>query len=229
MYINNKDINDYNAKLLSRIIYPSETTINSEWNNNSLEPIIDKDIKRKFKKILIEIEFQGSVEEIEIYKSNLLKEISISNIKFKNLFNFYRGFMVSNDIKNKVNGFEIISIEMKVIEEEEQKTINFNKSNNLTLFTGGNDTTPAILEITPSVNVSTVNITGLGEEITLNNLTTNNTIIIDGVKGLITENGENKFKDYDSWGFPRLEPGENNISVDDNTLDIVIKYKPRWI
>ncbi|NBI08056.1 phage distal tail protein [Senegalia massiliensis] len=229
MYINNKDITEYNAKLLNRIIYPSETTINNEWNDNSLEPIIDEKVKRKYKRVLIEIEFQGTPEEIEMNKSNLLKDISIATIKFKSLLNFYRGSMVNNDIKNKVNGFEVISIEMKVIEEEQEKTINFNKSNDLTIFVGGNDTTPAIVEITPSIDVASVNITGFGEDITLNNLTIDNTVILDGVKGLITENGENKFLDYDSWGFPRLEPGENNISVDNDTLDIIIKYKPRWI
>lgn len=31
------------------------------------------------------------------------------------------------------------------------------------------------------------------------------------------------------WGFPRLKPGANTITVSKNNVDITIKYKPRFI
>jgi len=31
------------------------------------------------------------------------------------------------------------------------------------------------------------------------------------------------------WGFPKLIPGENTITVDKDSVDITIKYKPRYV
>lgn len=236
MFINNQSIENYGAELHLKEIGTKNIEIDGEWIKNKYTIKGKQELSIPIKAELI---VKGeNLTELKMNISHIVKEASLveCSIKFEDIDFFYDCILISSDTKYIGEDFmedketSLLSLEFDAYYQyDEEKIINFNKSNNLTLYVGGNDTTPAILEITPSVNVSTVNITGLGEEITLNNLTTNNTIIIDGVKGLITENSDNKFPDYDSWGFPKLEPGENNIFVDNDTLDIVIKYNPRWI
>lgn len=234
MYINNIDIVQFDAELYSKQIGTKEINSETEWNRNKF---LIKDQQKLSLPLNVELIVKG--EDINILEkniSNIIKESQKCSIKFKDIDFFLDGIVKSSSPKyigkDLMDDKEtsLLNLDFEVYYKyEQEKTINFNKSNDLTIFVGGNDTTPAIVEINPSMDVASVNITGFREDITLNNLTIDNTVILDGVKGLITENGENKFPDYDSWGFPRLEPGENNISLDDNTLDIVIKYKPRWI
>lgn len=229
MHINNKHLSEYGAKLLDRHIYLSEMKIDSFWPEGSINPYVGKNVKYKYKTLVVDIEFKGTPNEIELNKSRLLKEMSISTIKFIGIDNYYSGHIISTSIRNKVTGFEVVTATMLVVEHEEEKTQTFNRSETTTIYLNSNEVTPAILEIKPSIDLVTATITGLGEDITLKNLTAGQMVTIDGEKGLVTENGQNKWPDYDSWGFPKLEPGENKITVDRVTLDITIKYKPRWI
>lgn len=229
MHINNKHLSEYGAKLLDRHIYLSEMKIDSFWPEGSISPYIGDEIKYKYKTLVVDIEFKGNPNDIEQNKSRLLKEMSISTIKFAKIDNFYSGHIAGTGIKSKVTGFEVVTITMFVIEHEEEIINTFNRSETTAIYLHSNAITPVILEVKPSINLVTATITGLGEDITLKNLTAGQMVTIDGEKGLVTENGQNKWLDYDSWGFPKLEPGENKITVDRVTLDITIKYKPRWI
>lgn len=229
MHINDKDISEYNAKLLNRQILPSEMSINSYWPDGSTSPFIDKNVKYKYKTLNLGIEFKGNPSEIELHKSKLISDISVSEIEFKALNNYYSGHVTSISVTNKVIGYETINIAMLVVEHSKETVINFNRQSFTTIQLTSTATTPCILEVKPSIDLVSATITGFGEDITLSNLTTGQTIIIDGEKGTVTENGQNKWLDYDSWGFPKLDPGVNNIAVDRVTLDITIRYKARWL
>ncbi|MDC4242595.1 phage tail family protein, partial [Clostridium tertium] len=99
-----------------------------------------------------------------------------------------------------------------------------------TINVSGNLETPAILELTPSIDLIDLTINGLDEEaIILKNLKANKKLIVNGEEGTVTVDGVNKYSDTDMWGFPRLKPGANTITVSKNNVDITIKYKPRYI
>lgn len=227
MYINNWDIKIYNAKLLERSISPSSFEIEKSWSKNSLTPLINKDIKRRYKDLTLTVEFKGTAAEIEKDKSRFIKDISISTIQFKTLKNNYIGSVTQIREGRKFRGFETLEVSMEVIEEEPEQKIDLNGET--TLFVDGNTETPCILEFTPTQNLVNVTITGLGEDITINNLTKDKTVVIDGEKGLVLEEGENKWTDYDSWSFPKLNPGENNITINKASIDAKLSYKARWI
>lgn len=93
----------------------------------------------------------------------------------------------------------------------------------------GNLNAPAVIEITPSENLTDLVITGVCEDfITINNLTAGKKIIIDGEFGTVLENGENKFEDTIMWEYPRLVPGINTITLSETNCDISIIFKPRY-
>ena len=105
-----------------------------------------------------------------------------------------------------------------------------NRTFSKTINVPGNYKVPAIIEITPSIGLIDLTISGLSNDpIIIKNLKQGKKIIIDGIEGTVTEEGINKFKDTDFWEFPFLLPGSNKITIDKNSCDITIKFKPRFI
>ena len=99
-----------------------------------------------------------------------------------------------------------------------------------TIYGEGNTKVSVILEITPTIDMIDLRITGLSEDtLVIKNLKGNKTIVIDGIEGTVTQGGINKFDDTDMWEFPFLVPGSNLITLSKNTCNIKIKYNPRFI
>ena len=65
--------------------------------------------------------------------------------------------------------------------------------------------------------------------VTINEVTDGAEIIIDGIDGIVTENGRNKVLDTDLVDFPYLNPGYNTISCSDETAVIKVIYTPVYV
>ena len=65
--------------------------------------------------------------------------------------------------------------------------------------------------------------------ITVNNVTANAELIIDGIDGVVTINGANKLLDTDLVDFPYLNPGYNVISCSDMSASIKVIYTPVYV
>lgn len=160
--------------------------------------------------------------------SKLINEV---DIKFKNLSHFYHVYLLDHNIEDTdFDEWLYLNIEFVGYEYSTQVLETMNRITSKTINVKGNEETPAIVEITPSVSIIDIVLTGLSDEpIILKNLTGGKKVIVDGEEGLITVDGANKFGDTDMWEFPRLRPGANTITVSRNNVDINIKYKPRFI
>ena len=114
---------------------------------------------------------------------------------------------------------------------------NFSGSTVFTVTNTGNILTPAIIEITPQIGAASIELTGIcrrpdtGEDlpVKIQELLTGKTIILDGVTGLFTQEGQLKSGDIDIWGRPVLLPGENKITVNNNRMDITVRFHPRFM
>lgn len=65
--------------------------------------------------------------------------------------------------------------------------------------------------------------------IEIRNITPGKTIIIDGETGLIMEEGNVKIDEVDIWALPTIQPGENQITTNNNWLSIIVRYEPRFM
>lgn len=65
--------------------------------------------------------------------------------------------------------------------------------------------------------------------IEISNITPGKTITIDGETGLIMEDGEPKIDDVEIWALPTIQPGENQITTNNNWLNIMVRYEPRFM
>lgn len=226
MLINGIDTEIYNATLLDRHIENAEIITNVEWSDNWIEPIIED---QYIKYSLVHCEFEISCftdDEAEKSISKLLSLGRIGELIFEDLDLKYHGFIESKSDEKITRGKYLLNVTWKCrlgYEDEVTQSLTAG-SNTITLESTAD--TPVIIEIMPTSNIAEIEIKGFGEDIVLRNLTSGKKIAIDGEKGLVSEEGENKYTDYEAWGFPKLHPGENNIVTD---IPLTIKYSPRWL
>lgn len=232
MLVGNINVSVFKARLMSRCISNAEFEIFNYWRNRNVDPVLFKNGSNKFKELTLKLDILcKDTNELEIMKSNLIKQLEISTIKFDDIDLYYRGFLSTAPTYSYVmKGNEIIEIKMLVIAEKSEITETMNRIKAKTINVAGNLDTPAIVEITPTTALVDVTLEGLADDpIIIENLTANKTVILDGELQKVTVDGVNKYGDTDMWDFPRLKPGANTIKVDKSNCDIKIKYKPRYI
>ncbi|HZJ98515.1 MAG TPA: hypothetical protein VFC79_00825 [Tissierellaceae bacterium] len=224
--INNVDIKDETGILpLNRHIVNAEIITDDEWADEWIEPIIGRQ-RHKYSYVSCDflVEDQGDIEK---KISKLLKLSSKAEVGFNDTKIKRKGYISSHEKKSIAKGACIIKIEWKCgLGYSDEEIIAVNDEDTIILPSTAD--TPVVISIIPDTNISELTIAGFGEDIILKNLTEGIEIIIDGEKGLVTEEGQNKFKDYQSWGFPKLVPGENKITISSD-INITAIYSPRWL
>jgi phage-related protein len=226
------NISNFGGMLLSLDVGNAQFDTKEEWLKNSSSPILLSE-KFYYKKITTEILIQGLSRQDSILKmSNLTNLLKKCTLKFDDLDFYYDAVMVSN------TSTKTIEIEKLVLKCEfnvgyaykAEVTETMNRITSKAINVPGNLETPAIIEITPSIALIDIVLTGLGKKsIKINNVTASKKIILNGEDCTVTELGLNKFGDTELWSFPSLKQGSNTITSSRNNVDITIKYKPRFI
>ena len=168
-----------------------------------------------FKPLNLKLLFEGSTRnEVNNKISRFMAQVSECDIKFKNLEHYYHCYYESsNREESKIDEWLFVNLNFICYEYAEEKKLNFNSLEEFTINNDGTDITPAILEITPNVNLADITLEGLADDpIIIKNLTANKTVVLDGELQKVTVDGMNKYGDTDMWDFPRLNPGTNNYS-----------------
>ncbi|EOU2113581.1 TPA: hypothetical protein ACG0NJ_002157 [Clostridium perfringens] len=233
MLINNIDINNFNSRILEVDIQNSK--ILNKDNINTINRLYPTFLKNSIGLNAITVTLLvNSLDKKRYYidKSNLLKQmLEPFYLYFKDRdLKFY---CILQNQENKASLKQIrgrLQLQILGYNLESVEILNLNRVNQKTFNISGNYTVPAIVEITPSVDIIDLKLEGLANDpIIIKNLHANKKIIIDSKEGTVTEEGKNKFSDTDFWEFPFLMPGNNEIILSKNSCDVVIKYEPRYI
>ena len=237
MLIDNINITVFGAELLDKKIGTAEFIVTHEWLKKAYKPLT---LNKENKYTPIECNFvlkATTRQELEEKASHFLKKIEECTIKFDDIEFYYDCILQTKG--NEYIGIDVIdnlyieSIDAMFLSGHKYKSQVTEPMNRLltkTINVPGNAETPAIVEITPSVDAIDLTIVGLDDDpIIIKNLKQNKKIIINGEDGTVLQDGINKFTDTDMWDFPSLKPGSNTIALSKNTVDINIKYKGRWI
>lgn len=217
--INEIDIKNYGAKLLSYSVGATATTLSYFSGKNMLYPIIT-DTEIKPRPLSITLVFKGKsrfevITNISNFAAQLLKKCEI----YLPDSYYYTCIMAS------------ISEATEVVETEHMVTYQFDAVRHLpmeseTLTKSGificrsNIQTECIYEV--ATNQSTAIVNG----ITIQNA--EGTTIIDGMKKTVTKNGANVYKNTDLISFPVLQAGVNQINISDNT-SVKVSYYPTFV
>lgn len=229
MLVNSIDISNFKAILLSKDIQTATVITYDDWLRNSLNPIfLGK--QEQYKSVKLKLFIEDTNEENALNDiSNLVKQFEKCILKFDDLSFYYDCIIVSKNHERIAIGRYNLEIELKGYAYKSQITETANRVSSKTINIPGNLYTPAIVEITPSIALVDLVVTGLGETFTLKNLTAGQKIIVNGEDCTVLQGTTNRFSDYDSWDFPVLSPGANTITFSKSSCDVSIKYKPRWI
>lgn len=230
MLINNININNFNATLLSRDIQVANVTTFTDWLDNSTSPTKLKEEKFKFSPIEVKLLVEGNNEqEVLTNISNIIIKCKSGELKFTDMDYYYNVTVESYSNKKIIDKAYELEITFKSDYKYKLEVIEtMSRIITKTINVPGNAETPCIVEITPGVDAIDLIINGLSEDpITIRNLKQNKKIIIN--ESTVLQEGINKFEDTDLWEFPSLQPGANTITLSKNTMNMNIKYKGRWI
>ena len=223
-------LQDPDVMLLDRKIETAEIVNVDDWPTSSLDPIQHRQLTR-YKQIYCELFLECADDNIAYAKiSEISSEARKATLKFEDTDFYYDAILDNVDEERITEGSFFLRLYWKAPSAYKPEIAEVaSRVPSKTINAPGTLQTLAIVEITPSVNLIDVTITGLGEPFTIFSLTAGQKVIINGEDGTVTENGENKYPDYDSWGFPVLQPGQNEIAISQTSADVTIRFKPRWL
>lgn len=229
MQINEIDIRKYNAVQLTVDMQPPQMNTEWEWVNGAPCPLIYP-TKSSVGRITVTILFRGK-ERYQILRaiSSLIAECE-QKVTLK--LDGYRGYFVGalqteETTKTRVKNRYILSMSFDgyMTDNEIEKT--YEHKSVAEFEAEGTHDAPCVVEITPSQDIASFEIGWGSDKIKINNLKSGVPVIIDGVKGLITENGANKFSETDLWTFPTVRcKGANKITFSSDKCVVKIRYAP---
>lgn len=100
-----------------------------------------------------------------------------------------------------------------------------------TITNGGTAPAPCKITIIPKVDFLTLTINGLSKDpINVNNVYTNDVLVIDGENRAVLINDEEAFDHYNAWEFPKVKPGQNIVTISNaQQATIQVEYNVRYI
>lgn len=99
------------------------------------------------------------------------------------------------------------------------------------IVNNGTAPTPCVFTFIPKVDFIRLEIEGLSEEpIIVSNVKMEEVLVIDGENRTVLINDKEAFDHYDAWEFPKLQPGQNKIKINNGIqASISIEYNARYI
>lgn len=235
MLINGVPVKEYGAKQLTVDFSPSTQEQTYEWNAGARLPIM-VDRRVTFKTVTILLKVTGSSRQEIVKKSSHLHRLAAGQAEY--ILDGYKGWVFVGILKSEPtlkktvdrNVYKMTLTVTGYMRDEREQQEEMNRTTKGYLFVEGTRDTPIVLEITPIVDIPEFSIYGVAERgIVIKNLTEDTTIYVDGVTGLVTENGQNKFNDVVMFEFPHLEPGEQLITFSESVCNVKVRYFPMWL
>lgn len=245
MKINGWDIAEAQAKQWNVTLGHVSVSNNSTWVRGAAAPVLlPNAIGFKSLKVTLLVKGNGREEIIKNRSTILSKCLEPLKIQLDGYSHLLRGILTKltpTEYGTKKK-FHTLVLELNCYEYEAQAdgsqfSGSASGSTDLIINNQGNLATPATVLITPQIGLASLKLSGIVRDpntgkdlpVTVKNLTTGKIITIDGETGLMTEDGQLKSGDIETYGLPSLAPGTNTITLDSQHVDITVKYYPRYM
>lgn len=235
MLINGVPVKEYGAKQLTVDFAPSTIEKTYEWNAGARLPIM-VDSRATFKTATILLKVTGSSRQEINRNASHLHKLAAGQAEY--VLDGYKNWVFVGALSDaptlkKTIDPTVYKFTLTVtgyMRDERQQEAEINRATQGYIFVEGTRDTPIMMEITPIVDLPEFGIYGVAERgIVIKNLTEGTPIYIDGITGLVTENGQNKFNDVVMFEFPYLEPGEQLLTFSESVCNVKIQYYPMWL
>lgn len=231
MIINGKNINVFNATLVDRELTNHEVMNINNWLDGASSPVFLREYTR-YKDVSLSLIFIGTNEQEIIGNiDKFVVELKNSTIKFDNLDFFFDTHLEGQIDMRKLNShtYEVAAKLLAHRTYLAEVSYEFNRTVNATLTLEGTLETPVKIIIQPTAAIPSYTISGLSEDpIILKNLELGHTYTIDSYTTRYLKAGANDIGNYDSFEFPKGQPGANNIQFSSTAANVMIKAFPQF-
>lgn len=232
MKVNGIDISKYDAKQLTADVQPPSISANYEWVTGAVLPMeLESEVQMGHVKLSVYLKGKdrdGIIRSASELMANFTKA---SDLEIDGYTGKYRGFMTANDYaKTIAKDRHILNIEFDGFFYDEEQEIVFDGTDSAIFSKVGTRDTPCVVEIYAKSDLTNYIVRGFGDdEIVVASLAAGKTVIIDGINGLVTMDGENAFASVSLWEFPKLTSGEISLTFSQTQATVTIRYMPMWI
>ena len=231
MKVNSIDIRKYKARQLDVTFQPASRSTNAEWITGQKQPT-EYETSVGFSKLKLKLYFKGKnrnmVNRTIAEFLNLIQgsvDLELDGYKGK-----YKGFLESDPSVTATSDLSKVTLELnfKGYMYDDDVKINIVGTHATEIDLVGARDTPCTIEITAKAALTDLVISGFGnDDILIENMKANETLIIDSTLGIVTVNNENAFSKVDMWEFPYITRHQT-ISMSDANAQMMIRYKPMW-
>lgn len=240
MKINGIDIARYGAKQYRVDFGQSELKNDTEWIERAALPLFSANYNL-FKELTVKLIVYGTGREnirnkISEIISHLLEPAELELDGYARQF---AGILTKTDVDEGSDAarkrFQILKLQFDAYEHGRQVAVEKDQwESYVQVKNPGNIRSPAVVRITPKTDLAALTVSGIcadgfGQDVpvTINNLKNGKTIIIDGITGIVEEDGA--AKDIDIWTLPAVRPGSNEITLSQWNVGMKVTVLPLYI
>ena len=235
MKINNTNITTWQARQ-SKVQWGQTPYSNSSyWKAGAAVPMLFSGVVG-FKQLTLTLIVKGA-DRVAILK-NVSDIVAACQDKvtltLDNMSHKYTGYL-TNAQNEEMGKRTVHRLVMQFNGYEHGDQVQASGTSSITINNPGNLASPARIALTPTATMSSVTLSGIcrdpytgeDETVTINSLTNNKLIVLNGINGGITESPGNP-KDVDIWHLPVLKPGSNTITCSSANVSIVVQVLPLY-
>lgn len=231
MKVNGIDARKYDAKQLTVVFSPPSIAVNYELLSGAKLPIeFETDVPLSHLKLTVY--FRGkNRNSINRNMSSFMENFTSSCILELNGYQGrFKGYLTNDNYEDTISKQrKKLNLEFDGYFYDEELSIVFDAVMSGTFYMIGSRTAPCTIEVYAKKELTNYVISGLGNDIVVETLAEGKTIVIDGIKGLVTMDGENAFSVINLWEFPTLKVGETSLRFTNSYAKVTIRYFPMWI
>ena len=240
MKINDIDISRYNARQWRVEFGQSDIKSETEWVRGSPLPFFDENY-RGFKDVTVTLMVYGTSREDIRNKISDITALLLepAELHLDGYARKFKGILTKSNVRENSDSarkrFQTLELQFDAYEHGEELKTTAAGITEIQVANPGNIVSPAVIEITPQIGIAELTITGICRDssngadlpVTVRTLTSGKTVVLDGVSGLITEDGQ--LKDAEIWELPTLLPGTNKITLSSNRMNVTIRVLPMYM
>ena len=232
MKVNGIDARKYNAKQLTVEIQPPAVAVNYEWMTGALQPTeFETDVTMGHLKMCVYFRGRDRNSIIRTMSEFMANFTTACDLELDGYKGKYRGFLTTDDFEKTITNKRYkINLEFDGYFYDDEIAVTFDGVTFGSFYMFGSRKTPCILEVYARSALTDYVIKGLGDDdITVQSLAGGETVIIDGIRGIVTISGANAFDVVSLWEFPFIKPGGTVLEFSDDSARVKIRYHPMWI
>jgi len=230
MIINGKNISEYGGKVIDKHISPNG--VNNSLNWDSINPKL-LESKFDYKDVSITLRIDATSEQDAISKVAKLTEMFRlgADVKFKDLDYTLKCFILAKPDVERLNHKQQYKVIFDCKAEfgyvNDEVVFSGTDTKSLKVVNNGNYPTPVSVTIVPKVDSNNLYINGLIKDFTLTKVKTGDILVVNGITGEVSCNGNVNINNFWGWNLPMITTGE--ITFKTNIVcDITIRFNERY-